>query len=217
MRFNKNSKSLLNEHQSGMTLIEVLVSMLLLAIGMLGIAGLQAATSKYNINTAARSEIAVLLSDFADNVRANPDAAGNNFVTSFASASEYAIASDWATQKSDLLTISKNCLLISCTSSERATYDMLSWRTKVRASAPQGASWVTGNRSDGFNVTLMWFDKEFTNKRQTTNDGTTANAVALNQSNICDGTETGLLKQNCCPADAKVPVGVRCNTLSFIP
>lgn len=200
-----------------MTLIEVLVSMLLLAIGMLGIAGLQAATSKYNINTTARSEIAVLLSDFADKVRANPDAAGNNFVTGFTSAPEYAISSDWDTQYADPLSITKDCLTTVCTSSERATYDMLSWRTKVRASAPQGASWVTGNRSDGFNVTLMWLDKEFTDKRKTTNDGTTANAVKLDKSLTCTGLETGLLKQNCCPKDAKVPDGVRCTTLSFIP
>ena len=206
-----------NRRQIGMTLIEVLVSMLLLAIGMLGIAGLQAATSKYNINTAARSEIAVILSDFADKVRANPDAAGNNFVTGFASTPEYALAKDWDTQYAEALTITKDCLTTVCTSSERATYDMLSWRTKVRASAPQGASWITGNRSDGFNVTLMWLDKEFTDKRKTTNDGTTANAVALNKSLTCSGTETGLLKQNCCPKDAKVPDGVRCTTLSFIP
>lgn len=217
MKSKKNHPTYLHQYQTGMTLIEVLVSMLLLAIGMLGIAGLQAATSKYNINTAARSEIAVLLSDFADKVRANPDVAGKNFVTGIGSTPEYALDDDWATQKADALTISKNCLTTACTSSERATYDMLSWRTKVRASAPQGASWVTGNRSDGFNVTLMWFDKEFTNKRQTTNDGTTANKVELDKSTTCDGTETGLLKQNCCPADAKVPDGVRCTTLSFIP
>lgn len=203
--------------QSGMTLIEVLVSMLLLSIGMLGIAGLQAATSKYNINTTARSEIAVLLSDFADQVRANPDVAGNNYVTGVTSTPEYALVSDWATQKTDGLTISKNCLTTSCSISERATYDMLNWRTKVRTSLPQGASWVTGDRSNGFNVTLMWLDKEFTNKRKTTNDGTTATAVALNTSVTCQGTEVGLLKQNCCPADAKVPDGVRCTTLSFIP
>jgi type IV pilus assembly protein PilV len=217
MKFNKNSKKHFNHYQDGMTLIEVLVSMLLLAIGMLGIAGLQAATSKYNINTTARSEIAVLLSDFADKVRANPDAAGNNFVTGFTSTPEYAISSDWDTQYADTLSITKDCLTTVCTSSERATYDMLSWRTKVRASAPQGASWVTGNRSDGFNVTLMWFDKEYTDKRQTTNDGTTANAVKITKSNICAVTDTGLLKQNCCPKDAKVPEGVRCTTLSFIP
>ena len=204
-------------YQAGMTLIEVLVSMLLLAIGMLGIAGLQAATSRYNINTTARSEIAVLLSDFADKVRANPDAAGNNFVTGATSATTYAITSDWATQKADALTISKDCLKTSCTSAERATYDMLSWRTKVRSSTPQGASWVTGDRSTGFNVTLMWFDKEFTDKRQTTNDGITANAAKLVASATCAGDEASLLKQQCCPKDAKVPDGVRCTTMSFIP
>ena len=204
-------------HQTGMTLIEVLVSMLLLAIGMLGIAGLQAATSRYNVNTTARSEIAVLLSDFADKVRGNPDAAGNNFVTGATSTTAYAITSNWNTQAADTLAISKDCLTTSCTSTERATYDMLSWRTKVRASAPQGASWVTGDRSSGFNVTLMWFDKEYTDKRQTTNDGSTANAVALDTSSTCMGTETGLLKQQCCPKDANVPAGVRCTTLSFIP
>ena len=203
--------------QRGMTLIEVLVSMLLLAIGMLGIAGLQAATNKYNINTTARSETAVLLSDFADRVRTNPDVAGNNFVTGTASASEYALAKDWATQKTDSLTITKNCLTSSCTATERATYDMLSWRTKVNTSLPQGASWVTGNRSNGFNVTLMWLDKEFTDKRKTTDDGVAANKVSLVSSTTCKGDEAGLLKQNCCPAAADVPAGVRCTTLSFIP
>jgi len=127
------------------------------------------------------------------------------------------LADDWDTQKADALTISKNCLTNTCTSSERATYDMLNWRAKVRTSLPQGASWVTGNRSDGFNVTVMWLDKEFTDKQKTTNDGTSGNEVKLNKSATCAGTETGLLKQNCCPADAKVPDGARCTTLSFIP
>jgi len=76
--------------QSGMTLIEVLVSMIILSIGMLGIAGLQAATSKYNVNTIARSEIAVLMSDIADQIRANPDVAGNNYVTGVTSTPKYA-------------------------------------------------------------------------------------------------------------------------------
>jgi type IV pilus assembly protein PilV len=213
----KTNSNLLIRQQSGMTLIEVLVAMILLAIGMLGIAGLQAATNKYNINTTARAEIAVLLSDFADRVRANPDVAGDNFVTGIVSTSEYELAKNWDTQKTDSLVPIKECLGTACTASERATYDMLSWRAKVNTSLPQGASWVTGNRKDGFNVTLMWLDKEFTDKRKTTDDGVAANKVTLVSSTTCKGDEAGLLKQNCCPATAAVPAGVRCTTLSFIP
>lgn len=217
MSINRNKHPSRPPLNKGMTLIEVMVSMLLLSIGMLGIAGLQAATNKYNINTASRASIAVLFSDLADRVRTNPDVAGKNYVTNLPATSEYVLADEWATQQSAALAIAKNCESTVCTASERATYDILNWRQSVRSSLPQGASLINGNKSDGFNITLMWFDKEFTDKRKTTNDGTATTAVALVNSQTCDGTETGLAKQKCCPVVAKVPAGVRCTSITFIP
>ena len=66
-------------HARGVTLIEMMVAVLVLSIGLLGIAGMQAATSKYKINSWSRSQASVLLSDLAERVRINPGAGGTNF------------------------------------------------------------------------------------------------------------------------------------------
>jgi type IV pilus assembly protein PilV len=62
-------------HQAGATLIEVLVAVLILSIGLLGIAGLQARALQNNQSAFERSQ-AVMLSYFMlDAMRANVDAA----------------------------------------------------------------------------------------------------------------------------------------------
>src|SRR6218665_33044 len=63
----------------GVTLAEVMVAIVVLSIGLLGIAGLQAATLKYKINTWARSSASTLLSDLWTRFRINPGYPGNRF------------------------------------------------------------------------------------------------------------------------------------------
>lgn len=77
-------------------LIEMMVAVLVLSIGLLGIAGMQAATSKYKINSWSRSQASVLLSDLAERVRINPGAGGTNFSANGAtSTSLYVLDDDW--------------------------------------------------------------------------------------------------------------------------
>lgn len=57
--------------QQGFTLIEVLISVVVLSIGLLGLAGLQAASLQSNNNSISRSQAAILAYDMADRVRAN--------------------------------------------------------------------------------------------------------------------------------------------------
>ncbi len=96
---------------------------------------------------------------------------------------------------------------------------MLTWRKRVRENLPQGSVFVAGNRSIGIDVTMMWMDKENTDKSVKTNDGDTATQVSLLTANNCsaNNTETGLAQQTCCPAAASVPAGVRCTRFSFMP
>src|SRR6218665_3387231 len=63
----------------GVTLVEVMVAIVVLSIGLLGIAGLQAATLKYKINTLARSSASTLLSDFSDRGRGKNEPPGSRF------------------------------------------------------------------------------------------------------------------------------------------
>jgi type IV pilus assembly protein PilV len=224
---------------AGVTLIEVLIAVVILSIGLLGIAGLQLATAKYKLGSNIRSATATLYSDFADRVRMNTDMAGPNWMTSMtdsaitssdADSSKYTYQATWATQQgvsnsalSSTLCANSTGADITCTAADRATYDMLTWRKRVRDNLPQGAVYVTGNRKIGINVTFMWMDKDNTDKLKATDDGTTSTAVNRTQATTCSsadstlGTETGLAQQTCCPAAASVPSGVRCTRFSFMP
>ena len=64
---------------TGSSLIEALVAMLVLSIGLLGIAGLSAASLRYSQGGWARASISSGLSDLADRVRANPTATVNAY------------------------------------------------------------------------------------------------------------------------------------------
>ena len=191
----------------GVTLIEMMVAVLVLSIGLLGIAGLQTATAKYKVNTWARSSVSTLLADLSERVRINPEEAGTSFAAAgVTSPSSYVVNANWNAQQADPLTISKNCETTACTTSERATFDLLTWRNKLRNSMPQGAALVSGDRRNGLEVTMMWYDKEYVD-----------DSAALKTAPTCDGSEQGMAQQSCCPAAAAVPAGVRCARFSFIP
>ncbi len=202
----------------GVTLIEVLVAMVVLSIGMLGIAGLQVATTKYQQGNRVRGMVAPIFSDIASRIRSNADQAGNNANTGLASISAYVLADSWDTQQGTTLTTpSPDCeaTATTCTSTQRASYDMMFWRQRIRAALPSGAALLEGDRSQGFQATIMWFDKDYTDKGK-------AAASQLIKAPICTtSTETSgsnrMSLQNCCPATAGAPVGVRCNRFTFIP
>jgi type IV pilus assembly protein PilV len=59
----------------GFSLLEVLVALLVLSIGLLGLASLQATTSRFNYGAYLRSQATTLAYDMADRMRANRDEA----------------------------------------------------------------------------------------------------------------------------------------------
>nr|WP_315201122.1 type IV pilus modification protein PilV [uncultured Albidiferax sp.] len=243
----------------GVTLIEVLIAIVILSIGLLGIAGLQVATAKFKLGSQTRAITASLYAEYADMARLNPDMLGRNWIDGgsnnavpthagysslyafppFSDTATYAqnpdaigntypAGSKWATQQTvtDASLASQistaNCESGSniCTPIQRAVYDMLTWRQRVRTSLPQGAVFVTGDRSTGIVVTLMWMDKDNTDKAASTNDGTSATQVSLVTATQCSAlasTTIGLARQTCCPDAAEAPAGVRCNRFSFTP
>jgi type IV pilus assembly protein PilV len=209
-------------------LVEVLVAIIVLSIGLLGIAGLQVATTKYKINSWSRSASASLLSDLSERVRMNPRLAGANFANQGVSPLAYTLNETWTSQQSKTdndLKVSPICEIspfptttpttsVTCTAAERAASDMSVWRMKVRQALPQGAALVEGNRGAGFIVTLMWFDKENTDSQERVDDGSAPSLVAAN---TCTANDKGLAQQTCCPDAAKAPAGVRCARFSFTP
>ncbi len=86
--------------EAGATLIEVLIAMVVLAIGLLGLAGLQATSIQSNHSAYYRSQATLLASDLADRMRANrTEALTNAYLTNFPTSSANNSVSGTAAEK----------------------------------------------------------------------------------------------------------------------
>jgi type IV pilus assembly protein PilV len=127
--------------QRGDTMIEVLVTVIIIAIGVLGAAALQVTTLK-NLSTSNSASIAAMVvEDFSERMRANPTAAlAGNYVHSQAPDPPY-----------------PNCVKKACNTTDLATYDMGSWWTQLSDALPLASGEVTRNAgSNTFVITVRW-------------------------------------------------------------
>ncbi len=122
---------MINRHQAGFGLIEVLVSVLVLGIGLLGLAGLQAQSLRFNNEAYFRTQATLLAMDMADRLRAN-------FETARTNASVYTLSK---TETSP--TSVTNCKANACSPTQIAAYDLKEWRERVQEVLPGGLVAVT--------------------------------------------------------------------------
>lgn len=198
-------------------MIEVLVSMLIMSLAILGMAGMQAATSKYRINTHAQSATSELFSEISEKIRINPTVSGNSFDKSqnSSTASKYIFNLTWEKQET-IPTISKDCATAQCTSEELSSYDLITWRQKVRELLPQGSVYLEGDRLDGIRTYIMWMDKNFTEEKENIqNETKEIQKIKTSSCIITDDNEN--IMHNCCPQEASVPAGVKCLRMTFLP
>ena len=196
MKFPFNSRS---KSQSGATLIEALVSILLLSLGLLGIAGLQVNALAFQKSSWATHRIAEVTNDIAERMKANPVGTANGL---------YTYPSTYASSKSGTIT-SNNCKTsgASCTAAQIANDDLSEWLAKAQAALPGGAVRLEGTSTAGIIVTAMYADKDFV-------DATTGAPASLR---TCSPGLAGMDWRNCCPAAAAAPSGVKCARASIIP
>jgi len=111
--------------QSGFTLIEVLVSVIVLSIGLVGVAGLQATSLANNQSAIMRSQASALAYDLADRMRSNITSANAGMYDPTAAA---AVAS---------------CATVAgCTPQELANNDLDQWITSLADNLPLGEGFV---------------------------------------------------------------------------
>jgi type IV pilus assembly protein PilV len=89
--------------QRGMTLIEILVAIVVLSIGLLGLAGLQLKGLQVNQGSTYRWQASILAEDMADRMRADRTGAivgkyAGNYTPAGAPSGSGSAASDWATR-----------------------------------------------------------------------------------------------------------------------
>jgi len=126
--------------QSGFTLLEVLVAVLVLSIGLLGLAGLLASSIRNNQSAYQRTQATWLAYDIVDRMRVNRPAA---------------LASDYDTT----LGTPANCAANPTLSGSMAAQDLTGWKTLLACALPAGDGAValnTANRQ--VTVTVQWND-----------------------------------------------------------
>ena len=127
------------QKQRGLTLIELLVAVLILSIGMLGIAGLQLGALKSNTNAFYASQGIWLAYDMADRMRANNVGVRANAYNGLdVDGTETAV----------------DCSS-GCTPGVLATYDAYVWGQKI-ATLPEGQVMVTDNGDGTYDIAVMW-------------------------------------------------------------
>lgn len=93
--------------QSAFTLVEVLVAIIVLAVGLLGLAGLQLAGMRNNHSSALRSTATIAVADLVDRMRVNPSLFAGKTLTAASGDGETSTAVDpfnsWADALRDLL------------------------------------------------------------------------------------------------------------------
>jgi type IV pilus assembly protein PilV len=133
----------------GISLLEVLVSVLLSAIGLLALAGANVASIRYSKMSQYRGTATLLATDFAERVRANKAGLAN-----------YAVGDDFATQTT-APSASTACetYAATCSVANLASYDLTQWRRQVRAQLPSGSVFISipGGQS-ALDVWIAWQD-----------------------------------------------------------
>jgi type IV pilus assembly protein PilV len=211
----------LQSNQHGASLIEVLVAILIFSIGMLGVAALTNAAIRYQSGNVARGAVAASIQDYADRLRGNLDDANGfsaNPTSSTASSvtgTGYVYVDTYSTQKSGSIAFptSPNCALTKCTPAELSNYDLSAWRIALRDNLPGGAGFVTGDVRNGFDVTVMWFDKDLTSS----NDSAFTDAPEASRTCNAADSPNSAAARFCCPQAAGAVAGVRCYTTKILP
>lgn len=104
---------------NGFTLIEVLIATVVLAIGLLGLAGLQVTSLRNNQSAYNRSQATQLAYDIADRMRAN--------------------VAEKTTYTTGTATTTATCLTTAgCTTQEMAENDLKEWNDSLTATLPGG-------------------------------------------------------------------------------
>jgi type IV pilus assembly protein PilV len=126
--------------QRGDTMIEVLVTIIIIAVGVLGTAALQVTTLKNLSSSHSASVAAIVAEDLGERMHANPTAAlADNYVHSTAP-QEY-----------------PNCVTDSCTPAQLASFDIGTWWVDLGNMLPSASGQVTRTAgTNTFVVTVRW-------------------------------------------------------------
>lgn len=152
----------MNQRQQGFSMVEAMVSVLVLSGGLLGLAFLQAQGMKFNADAYQRTQATVLAYDIIDRLRANPVAANAGAYVVASSSAAAAFVDDTASY--ELCDTQDGS--VPCTANQLATFDLARWyQAQTRSLALDPNNYATINRVaidstiDSHTITMRWFEQ----------------------------------------------------------
>lgn len=139
IKLRRNAICIARRHCAGVTLIESLIALLILSIGILGLATLQTASMNFNNGANQRTQATMLAYDMVDRLRANRQAA---------IAGAYIIA----VQDPAPACAAPNVV------GTVAQQDISTWRSALACRLPSGTGSITRNVNE-FTVTVRWGER----------------------------------------------------------
>lgn len=156
----------------GFSLLEVLVALVVLSIGMMGIASMQVTGLQFNQQAMASSRATGLAADIADRIRANPNATvgaerGDAWEVDDALPAAAAPANCADTPDGDVTAV--------CTPQAMAAFDIWQWKTSLLPAAgsglPDGRGAITHTFANGvatYLIDVSWDERGETARYQLT-------------------------------------------------
>jgi type IV pilus assembly protein PilV len=128
--------------QQGFTLLEVLIALLVLSIGLLGLAALQTTGLRSNEMASMRTTSTMLAYDISDRMRANPQGTTDG---------------DYVVDNGPVTATVTDCTSTDCTTAQMATFDLSQWKTAVaRLPGGQGDITQTAGPPLVHTITVRW-------------------------------------------------------------
>lgn len=121
----KDMKTASHRTQRGFSLVEVLIALIILSVGMLGIAGLYVQSLQAGRTSMLRHNAVTMAGDVADRIRSNPRA---GIAYEGAGADKSCVAMD-----------------IDCSEADMASHDIFLWNQQADDSMPNGQVTITFN------------------------------------------------------------------------
>ena len=126
--------------QSGVTLIESMIALLVISVGLLGIAGLQIHALKQNSSAYWHTQAVLAAYNMADRIRANKIAIASYDGADTSSAAD------------------QDCISTACSTEEIRNADVADWKALI-AVLPSGKGIVRSPDDDQLDIVVMWDDE----------------------------------------------------------
>ena len=149
----KQLRKIIKRKEKGFMLIETLVAVIILAIGLLGMASMQVVGLKNNNSAYTRTQATYLAYDIIDRIRNNP----NDVDYSLAMG---AVPADvGATAAEDLCNFDNVASTLNCDKDNLVVFDQATWVADIANTLPSGVGGISVNGST-YTISIRWVDKQ---------------------------------------------------------